>query len=92
MVVLEKLRDNKEINELYEMIRRHAEYTDSHRGWKVLAKWDEMIRHLVKVLPKDFKRMQESIEKGRQNGLDEKEAEMEAFIQNKGQKERAAGN
>jgi glutamate synthase (ferredoxin) len=92
MVVLEKLRDNEEINEVYEMIRRHAEYTDSHRGWKVLAKWEEMIRHFVKVLPKDYKRMQESIKKARQNGLDKKEAEMEAFIQNKEQKARAAGN
>lgn len=82
-VELTKLRDEEEIQEVYEMIRRHAEYTDSHRGWKVLAKWNEMIKHFVKVLPKDYKQMQRSIEKARERGLDEKEAEMEAFLENK---------
>ncbi|MGD8747982.1 MAG: glutamate synthase-related protein, partial [Balneolaceae bacterium] len=82
-VELTKLQDDKEIEEVYEMIRRHAEYTDSHRGWKVLAKWNEMIRHFVKVLPKDYKRMKRSIEKAKKNGLDQNEAEMEAFLQHK---------
>ncbi len=57
MVELEKLRDDEEIKEVYEMIRRHAEYTDSHRSWKVLAKWQEMIPFFVKVFPRDYKRM-----------------------------------
>ncbi|MEL7833700.1 glutamate synthase large subunit [Fodinibius sp. Rm-B-1B1-1] len=83
MVELTDLRDEDEIDEVYEMIRRHAEYTDSHRGWKVLAKWQEMIPHFVKVLPKDYKKMQESINKAKKNGLDQKEAEMEAFLENK---------
>ncbi|WP_372633989.1 glutamate synthase large subunit [Fodinibius sp.] len=82
-VVLEQLRDEDEIDQVYEMVRRHAEYTDSHRGWRVLAKWDEMIHRFVKVLPKDFKKMQQSIEKAQQEGLDKDEAEMEAFLQNK---------
>jgi len=82
-VELTKLNDEEEIEEVYEMIRRHAEYTDSHRGWKVLAKWNEMIKHFVKVLPKDYKQMQRSIEKAKDQGLNEKEAEMEAFLENK---------
>ena len=82
-VVLEQLRDEAEIEKVYEMIRRHAEYTDSHRGWKVLAKWDEMVHRFVKVLPKDYKRMQQSIEKSQLNGLNQDEAKMEAFLQNK---------
>ncbi len=83
MVELKKLRNEDEIAEVYKMIRRHAEYTDSHRGWKVLAKWEDMIRHFVKVLPTDYKQMQRSIKKAKENGLDEKEAEMEAFLENK---------
>ncbi|SMO54728.1 glutamate synthase (ferredoxin) [Fodinibius sediminis] len=82
-VLLEQLNDKEEIEQVYEMIRRHAEYTDSHRGWKVLAKWDEMIHKFVKVLPKDFKKMQQSIEKAEQEGLEKDEAEMEAFLQNR---------
>jgi len=83
MVELDKLRDDGEIEEVHEMIRRHAEYTDSHRSWKVLAKWQEMIPLFVKVLPKDFKQMQRSIERAKENGLNQDEAEMEAFLENK---------
>jgi glutamate synthase (ferredoxin) len=83
MVELTNLRDDDEIKEVHEMIRRHAEYTNSHRSWRVLAKWQEMIPHFVKVLPKDYKQMQRSIQRAKENGLDEKEAEMEAFLENK---------
>jgi len=83
MVELGKLQNDDEIDEVYDMIRRHAEYTDSHRAWKVLAKWQEIIPHFVKVLPKDFKQMQRSIKRAKEKGLDEKEAEMEAFLENK---------
>ncbi|MGM0545810.1 MAG: glutamate synthase large subunit [Bacteroidota bacterium] len=83
MVELTSLHDEDEIEEVYQMILSHAEYTDSHRGWKVLAKWQEMIPHFVKVLPKDYKKMQYSIEQAREKGLDQKDAEMEAFLENK---------
>lgn len=92
MVLLEKLRDEDEINEVYKMIRRHAEYTDSARAWKVLAKWDDMVRQFVKVLPKDYKRMQQAITEFSGNGHDDNEAVMEAFLKNKKRKERAEGN
>ncbi|GAA5522022.1 glutamate synthase large subunit [Aliifodinibius salicampi] len=82
-VLLERLQDEDEIKQVYEMIRRHAEYTDSHRGWKVLGKWNEMIHRFVKVMPKDFKKMQQSITEAEEKGLDKDEAEMEAFLQNR---------
>ncbi|MDZ7695156.1 MAG: hypothetical protein U5K69_29240 [Balneolaceae bacterium] len=50
------------------MIRRHGDYTDSNKAWKVLAKWDEMVPHFVKVLPKDYKRMQDYHRGGREAG------------------------
>lgn len=92
MVYLERLSDEKEIQEVKQMIRKHCDYTDSNRGWKVLAKWDEMIPKFVKVLPKDFKRMQESIDESKQQGYSGEEAIMEAFLANKADKARAAGN
>ncbi len=92
MVLLEHLEDDDEIKEVKEMIRRHGEYTDSGRAWKVLAKWDEMVHKFVKVMPKDYKRMQDAINRSKSNGLSGDEAVMEAFIQNKEDKARAAGN
>ena len=92
MVFLERLEDIDEIKEVKRMIRRHADYTDSNRAWKVLAKWDEMVPHFVKVHPVDFKRMNEAIHEAGLKGLKGEKAIMEAFQINKGDKARAAGN
>jgi glutamate synthase (ferredoxin) len=82
-VLLEKLEDAREIDMVQGMIRSHADYTDSNRAWKILAKWDEMISKFIKVLPKSYKKMQQSIDEAKQNGHDEEEAEMQAFLSNK---------
>ncbi|MDG5765864.1 glutamate synthase large subunit [Balneolales bacterium ANBcel1] len=92
MVHLERLEDIDEIQEVKQMIRRHADYTDSNRAWKVLAKWDEIVPLFVKVHPVDFKRMNEAIREARLRGLEGEKAIMEAFEINKGDKARAAGN
>jgi len=92
MVFLEKLEDIDEINEVKTLIRRHADYTDSNRAWKVLARWDEIVSQFVKVHPVDFKRMNEAIHEAGLRGLEGDEAIMEAFQINKGDKARAAGN
>jgi len=83
MVLLEQLTDEREIGQVKAMIRNHADYTDSIRAWKVLAKWSELIPKFVKVYPKDFKRMLESIEEMQKNGMDNDEAELEAFYANR---------
>ena len=40
MVVLEKLEDPAEIEEIRQMIHRHAQYTRSQRAFKILALWE----------------------------------------------------
>lgn len=92
MVLLERLEDEEEIREVEDMIRKHGDYTDSSRAWKVLAKWEEMVPQFIKVLPKDYQRMLESIREAEKQGLNGEEAEMEAFARNKEDKARVAGN
>ena len=41
----------------------------SARAGKILADWDAMIAKFVKVMPKDFKRVQESMKRVQQSGL-----------------------
>ncbi|MEX1120533.1 MAG: glutamate synthase large subunit [Balneolales bacterium] len=91
MVYLNRLEDEHEINEVKKMIRLHGEYTDSTLAWKTLAKWEEMVPKFVKVLPKDFHRMLESIKMANERGVNGKNAEMEAFIKNKEDKSRVEG-
>lgn len=92
MVHLDRLEDEDEIEELKQMISRHGEYTESNRAWKVLAKWDEMIPKFVKVLPIDFKRMMDAIDEAKLLGFSGEEAVMKAFVRNKEDKARKAGN
>ena len=81
-VALERLDDPAEIEEVRQMIHRHAEYTRSQRAFKLLALWEEMAPKFVKVMPKDYKRMLECIKRARANGLNGEEALMAAFEEN----------
>ena len=82
MVGLEKLTERAEIDEIRQMIQRHAEYTQSQRAWKVLALWEQMVPKFVKIMPKDYKRMVQAIQRVQQAGLSGEEAIMAAFEEN----------
>ncbi|MEX2600522.1 MAG: glutamate synthase large subunit [Balneolaceae bacterium] len=92
MVYLDRLEDEEEIEEVKRMITRHGEHTESNRAWKVLAKWDEMVPKFVKVLPIDYKRMMDAIDEAKLLGFSGDEAVMKAFVRNKEDKARKAGN
>jgi glutamate synthase (ferredoxin) len=82
MVVLERLEEAAEIEEIRQMIHRHGEYTRSQRAFKVLALWEEMTPKFVKVMPIDYKRMLQSIKRVEEAGLSGEEAVMAAFEDN----------
>jgi glutamate synthase (ferredoxin) len=91
MVGLETLEDASEIEELRQLIKRHADYTKSKHSFKVLALWDEMVPKFVKVLPKDYKRMLACIKKAHDQGLTGEEALMAAFEENAKDASRVGG-
>ncbi|MFM2025405.1 MAG: hypothetical protein RLZZ339_118 [Cyanobacteriota bacterium] len=68
MVALEAL-DGEEIDDLRELIQRHADYTQSQKAALVLANWSEMLPKFVKVMPKDYKRMLQCIKEALDSGL-----------------------
>ncbi|HEY9632492.1 MAG TPA: glutamate synthase large subunit [Coleofasciculaceae cyanobacterium] len=82
MVGLETLEDAEEINDLYQLIQRHADYTGSQKASKVLASWEEMVPKFVKVMPKDYKRVLQAIEKAIAAGLSGDDALTAAFEEN----------
>jgi glutamate synthase (ferredoxin) len=82
MVLLERLEDPAEIEEIRLMIDRHAKHTRSQRAFKVLALWEEMTPKFVKVIPKDYKRMLQCMRRVEQTGLSGEEAVMAAFEEN----------
>jgi glutamate synthase (ferredoxin) len=69
MVDLLNLEDKGEIDELYELIKKHADLTKSQQAFKVVALWEEMLPKFVKVLPRDYARVLKALKKAKDDGL-----------------------
>jgi glutamate synthase (ferredoxin) len=91
-VDLLSLEDVDEIAEVEAMIRRHAEFTHSEPAWKILADWEQNVGRFVVVMPKDYKRVLDAMQRAEAAGLSGDEAIMEAFEQNKSDLARVSGN
>jgi glutamate synthase (ferredoxin) len=92
MVQLERLEDAEETEEIRKMIQRHAAYTRSQRAFKVLALWEEMTPRFVKVMPRDYKRVLQSLRRVTESGLTGEEAIMAAFEENARDVSRVGGS
>ncbi|WP_100408363.1 glutamate synthase large subunit [Bacillus solitudinis] len=91
MVLLESVTEQDDVLALKKMIENHADYSGSELAKQILSNWTEMLPRFVKVIPKDYKRMLEAIERVKQEGLSGVDAVMVAFDENKNDKSRVSG-
>src|SRR5208282_4072947 len=82
MVGLEKLEDPDEIEQVWKLVQRHQTYTQSALAARLLANWRQTLPKLVKVLPKDYKRVLQSMQRVQDSGLSGEQAIMAAFEEN----------
>ncbi|UOF88663.1 glutamate synthase large subunit [Fodinisporobacter ferrooxydans] len=82
MVLLETLQDPTEIAEVKHMIEKHVQYTGSQYAQDLLDQWQQTVKTLVKVMPKEYKKMLESIRQLEQTGISREEAIFVSFEQN----------
>jgi glutamate synthase domain-containing protein 2/glutamate synthase domain-containing protein 1/glutamate synthase domain-containing protein 3 len=90
-VALERL-DNRDLQEVEEMLKRHAIYTRSARAWRLLALWQETAAKFIKVMPRDYRRVLEELQRAEAIGLVGDDALMAAFEANKNDAARVSGN
>jgi glutamate synthase (ferredoxin) len=90
-VTLEHLAEG-DLQEVEDLLKRHAVYTHSERAWQLLALWEETAAKFVKVLPKDYQRMVDAIRRAENEGHVGDEAVMAAFEANKNDAARVSGN
>ena len=90
-VTLERL-DERDLQEVEELLKRHAVYTRSARAWQLLALWQETAAKFVKVMPRDYRRVLEALQDAEARGLVGDEALMAAFEANKNDAARVSGN
>ena len=83
---MEQLADHDEELVVKQIIRRHAQATHSQRAQQVLMHWHEMKHLFVKVVPKDYLRMQKAIKEAEATGLHGEAALLAAFEANKREK------
>ncbi len=82
MVALEKLESPDEIEQVWKMVQRHQTYTRSARAARILANWQSLVPQFVKVIPKDYKRVLQSLKRVEDSGLTGDQAIMVAFEEN----------
>jgi glutamate synthase (ferredoxin) len=82
IVTLEKLEDPDEIEQVWKMVQRHQTYTRSARASVLLANWPRVVPKFVKVMPKDYKRVLQSLKRVEASGLSGDDAIMAAFQEN----------
>ncbi len=92
MVDLETLSNPGEINELYQLIQKHVNYTHSQLGQRVLDNWESLVPKFVKVMPRDYKRVIKALNKALEAGLTRDEAMIVAFEENAKDVARIAGS
>ncbi len=77
MVDLEAL-DHDDRAAVLDLVRRHRELTDSVVAARILADFDKRVTQFVKVMPRDYRRVLEAIERAKKDGADMNEAIMAA--------------
>ena len=87
-----EILDERDMQEVEELLKRHAVYTHSARAWQLLALWQETAPKFVKVMPKDYRRVVEALQEAEAKGLVGDEALMAAFEANKNDASRVSGN
>ncbi len=56
-VDVEPVFEREDLLKLEMLIRKHIEYTGSPQGERILANWPESVKHFVRVLPHEYKRV-----------------------------------
>ena len=82
-VSLEPVEHKYDVATLKELIRAHVEATGSPLGKKILANFGEYLPKFKKVLPHDYDRMLRLIAQMEEKGLDNEQAQIEAFYAQK---------
>ena len=76
---LESLSDAEEIGEVKGMIERHAEMTNSALGREILDNWNGAVEKFVKVMPRDYRKILEAMDRAKERGLSGEKMTLTAF-------------
>jgi len=79
MVELESVWQEQDLNLLYDLIKRHLDYTNSSQARRILNSWSEMVGRFVKVFPIEYRKALEKMRAGEQRYTETTPATEEVF-------------
>ncbi len=85
-LLVSSVNEKADIERLKTMIEEHTAATNSEKGKKILAGFDEYLPKFKKIVPHNYKRITEEIAALEGKGLSEEEARIEAFYSLTGQR------
>ena len=81
LVLMEKVDQRNEKEELRRIIESHVKYTGSKKGQWILDHFDEEIGKFKKIIPTDYKAMLHLTARNEEKGMSREEAQIEAFTE-----------
>ena len=79
LVLMEKVENKFDQEELRKMIEKHVKATNSKKGLKVLAHFEEYLPKFKKIIPADYKELMIATASFEEQGLSKEDAQIEAF-------------
>lgn len=79
LVHLQTMEHERELQDVYNMLEKHVEYTNSAHGKRILAYWEKYSPQFVKVIPKAYLKINSRIQTLQDEGLSVFDAQMTAF-------------
>lgn len=79
MVLMEKVENKTDREELKSIIEKHFEYTGSKKAESILANFDENLSKFKKIIPEDYKKLMGLTVMYEEQGMSREDAQIEAF-------------
>lgn len=92
MIHVEALKSAQEQETVRQLIIAHLNMTGSNKALDVLANWEDTVAHFVKVVPTDYQAMLDQMEYFKLQGVNDKEAALQAFAKATGTQYTASSN
>ena len=84
MVLMEKVENKHDKEELKEMLKQHAKHTGSTKAKEVLEQFEEYLPKFKTIIPEDYKRLMQISSQFEEQGMSKEEAQIEAFYESIG--------
>jgi glutamate synthase (NADPH) large chain len=79
LVHIQPIENPEELKDVYNMIEKHVDYTNSGHGKRILTYWEKYSSQFVRVIPKSYLKINDRIKTLQDSGLTKFDAQMTAF-------------